>query len=493
MNSHGARRRARPAARRTPKYRRAACLYTAGAAPLPPDLSSSRLPHLRSARKMPPYQAGREARVSLKFRSPWTFVPTLYFAEGVPYILVNSVSVILYKRLGVDNATIALVTSWLYLPWVIKMLWGPLVDTRGTKRGWILGTQLAMAAGLVGVAAALHLPAFLPVSLAVFALIAFVSATHDVAADGFYLYALDPQQQAWFVGVRTMFYRAAMIFGSGVLVTVAGHFETRLPSLAAAWTMTFALAAGLYALLWLWHSMALPRPASDQPGARAAAAAAAAAAPAPSGTALQRWLAIFGAWFAQPRVGVIVAFILLYRLGESMLLKLAAPFLLDGHEAGGLGFSTQQVGLSYGTVGLGCLVLGGISGGWLIAKFGLRRLLWPLALALNVPHFAYLYMAWAQPGPALAYPLVAIEQLGYGLGTTAFMVVLMRLSRGENRTSHYAIATGLMALGMMVPGMFSGKLQELVGYRTFFALVLVLGIPGLLTLPWLPGKVLDEE
>ncbi len=189
----------------------------------------------------------------------------------------------------------------------------------------------------------------------------------------------------------------------------------------------------------------------------------------------------------------MIAFILLYRLGEAMLLKLAAPFLLDGRDAGGLGFTTQQVGLAYGTVGLGCLILGGVAGGWLIARFGLRRLLWPLALALNVPHLAYLYMAHAQPGPALAYPLVALEQLGYGLGTTAFMVVLMRISQGEHRTSHFAIATGLMALGMMLPGMVSGKIQTLVGYETFFVLVLVCGLPGLLTLPFLPRQAVESD
>lgn len=424
--------------------------------------------------------------MSHRFRSPLAFVPTLYFAEGVPYILANSVSVVLYKRLEVDNATIALVTSWLYLPWVAKMLWGPAVDTVGTKRGWILGTQLVLAACLLGVAGALKVPAFLPVSLAVFAVMAFVSATHDVAADGFYLHALNAQQQAAYVGIRTMFYRAAMIFGSGLLVTLAGRFETRMSGIAAAWTAAFGIAAVFYALLWLWHCLALPRPESDRPRERAAADT-------PVVAPLAGWAQAFGTWFTQPRVPVIIAFILLYRLGEALLLKLAAPFLLDPRAEGGLGFSTQQVGLSYGTVGLACLVVGGISGGWLISRFGLRRLLWPLALALNVPHLAYLYMAYAQPGPALAYPLVAIEQLGYGLGTTAFMVVLMRLSKGEHRTSHYAIATGFMALGMMLPGMISGWLQELVGYRHFFLLVLVLGVPGLLTLPWLPRSVLQED
>lgn len=349
-----------------------------------------------------------------RLRSPWAFVPSLYFAEGVPYILANSVSVVMYKRLDVDNTTIALVTSWLYLPWVAKMLWGPLVDAHGTRRRWILGMQAILALCLLGVALALRLPAFLPVSLAVFALVAFVSATHDVAADGFYLHALTPQQQAAFVGVRTMFYRAAMIFGSGLLVTLAGRFETRMADIAAAWSLAFLLCGGIYAVFWLWHLVALPRPESDRPRAREPGE--------PAGGTASHWGAAFGTWFTQPRVAVVIAFILLYRLGEALLLKLAAPFLLDAPADGGLGFSTEQVGLSYGTVGLGCLVLGGILGGWLISRFGLRRLLWPLALALNVPHLAYLYMAYAQPGPALAFPLVAIEQLGYGLGTTAFMV-----------------------------------------------------------------------
>lgn len=411
-------------------------------------------------------------------RTPWTFVPTLYFAEGVPYILVNTVSVILYKRLGVDNATLAFWTSLLYLPWVAKMLWGPVVDQRATKRSWILATQAAMTLCLAAVAAAVHLPAFFAVSLAAFTLAAFVSATHDIAADGFYLYALDDRQQALFVGVRTLFYRAAMIFGSGLLVTVAGRLETGLGDVPLAWALAFAGAAALYGLLWLWHRFALPRPAADAGGRR-------------DGAARPGWGPIFAAWFRQRRVGVVVAFILLYRLGEALLLKLAAPFMLDAREAGGLGFTTAQVGLAYGTVGLGCLILGGVAGGWLIARFGLRRLLWPLALTLNVPHAAYLYMAHAQPAPALAYPLVALEQLGYGLGLTVFMVYLMRVSRGEHRTSHYAIATGLMALGMMLPGMVSGALQEAVGYRGFFLLVLLLGLPGLATLPLLPH--LEDE
>ncbi len=412
-------------------------------------------------------------------RSPWSFVPTLYFAEGVPYVLVNTVSVILYKKLGVGNASIALWTSLLYLPWVLKMLWGPLVDTRSTKRAWILRTQVVQAVCLAAVAATVASPGFFAWSLAAFTLAALVSATHDIAADGFYLHALDERAQAYFVGVRTLFYRAAMIFGSGLLVTVAGRLEGGPRGVAGAWSAVFAGAAVFYAGMWLYHRAALPRPPTDRPAVAAAAGSGRPAAGA-------GWPGIAAAWLRQPRAGVIVAFILLYRLGEALLLKLAAPFLLDGREVGGLGLTTEQVGFAYGTVGLSCLIVGGVLGGWLIGRFGLRRLLWPLALTLNVPHIAYLYLAWAQPGPAVAFPLVALEQLGYGLGTTAFMVVLMRVSRGEHRTSHYAIATGLMALGMMLPGMVSGAIQAAVGYRAFFLLVLLCGLPGLALLPLLP-------
>jgi PAT family beta-lactamase induction signal transducer AmpG len=276
-------------------------------------------------------------------------------------------------------------------------------------------------------------------------------------------------------------------------VVVAGRLETGLGDVPLAWTLALGATAAVYAGLWAYHRAALPRPAADgartERGAAPGAGAGATAGRAAPGAG---WLAIFAAYFGRRRIAVIVAFILLYRLGEAMLLKLASPFLLDAREEGGLSLTTAQVGLAYGTVGMACLIAGGIAGGWLIARFGLRRMLWPLALALNVPHAAYLYLAHAQPGPLLAYPLVALEQLGYGLGSTAFMVYLMRVSRGEHKTSHFAISTGLMALGMMLPGMISGAVQEAVGYPAFFLLVLALGLPGLATLPLLP-YVDDEE
>jgi MFS transporter, PAT family, beta-lactamase induction signal transducer AmpG len=353
------------------------------------------------------------------------------------------------------------------------MLWGPLVDLRATKRAWILATQLAMAGCLGAVAAAATVPAWFAVTMLAFTAAAFVSATHDIAADGFYLLALDARTQALFVGIRAFFYRMAMLFGSGLLVFVAGWLETRTGAVPRAWSLTFALTAAVCAAAWLYHHFALPRPDADAP--RGAA----------GGDFLPEFGRVMAAYFRRPGIAASVAFILLYRLGEALLVKLAAPFLLDARADGGLGLTTKQVGLVYGTVGVASLMAGGILGGWLLARYGLRRLIWPFALVLNLPHAAYLVMAHAQPAAALAYPLVAIEQLGYGLGFTAMTVYLLRLSRGDHGTAHYAISTGLMALGMMLPGFVSGAIEQAVGYRAFFWIVLAAGGPGLLVIPWL--------
>jgi PAT family beta-lactamase induction signal transducer AmpG len=405
-------------------------------------------------------------------RSPWLFVPSLYFAEGVPYVIINQVSVILYKKMGIDNTQIALWTSFLYLPWVIKMLWGPLVDMHGTKRGWIISTQLAMMLLLGAASVSLGHPHFFFISLSAFTVGAFISATHDIAVDGYYLMALEKDAQAFFVGIRTFFYRAAMIFGTGVLVTYAGHLETSLKSIPKAWMTSIALSAVIFAFLFLYHRFILPCPREDDSRR--------------SQENRPPFLEILLSWFKQERVWAVLGFILLYRLGEALLLKLASPFLLDEIAKGGLGLTTAQVGKVYGVAGVTSLIVGGILGGMIIARFGLRRCLWPMAIILNIPHLAYTYMAFAQPGVGLAYFLVAIEQFGYGLGFTAYTVYLMHIAKGEYKTSHFAVSTGFMALGMMLPGMVSGALQTALGYKAFFILVLILGIPGLLVLPFIP-------
>ncbi len=410
------------------------------------------------------------------FRNPWLFIPSLYFAEGLPYVLINTVSVILYKKMGVDNTAIAFWTSWLYLPWVIKMFWGPVVDLYSTRRAWVLSTQLAMGLAMFFIAGVLNVKGYFFPSLGAFIAGAFISATYDIACDGYYMLALSEEDQAFFVGLRAGFYRLAMIFGSGFLVYLAGRIEVSTENIAWSWTVALGVSGGIFLLAAAYHLFVLPRPERDKRRTGRDTADTAS------------FGEVFGAYFRQEKVGVLIAFILLYRLGEAMLLKLVTPFLLDGKAAGGMGLATTDVGLVYGTVGILCLVAGGIAGGWLISRYGLRRCIWPMALVLNLPDLFYVYLAVAQPGVAMAYPLVALEQFGYGMGFTVFTVYLMYSARGPYATSHYAISTGIMALGMMLPGFLSGWLQKQVGYPTFFAIVCMLTIPGMLVIPFLPDK-----
>lgn len=414
-------------------------------------------------------------------RNPWFFVPSMYFGEGLPYVLINTVSVILYKKMGVDNAAIAFWTSWLYLPWVIKMFWGPLVDIRSTKRTWMVATQLAMAGALFVVAFSLTAASYFALSLGAFVLAAFVSATYDIATDGYYMLALTEQDQAFFVGLRSGFYRLAMIFGSGLLVYLAGTIEAASGGIAGSWRIVFGASGGMFLLLGAYHFFVLPYPASDKRRERSDAR---------QGAREEQvsFKEVFSAYFQQEKIGVLLAFILLYRLGEAMLLKLVSPFLLDGRQAGGMGLSTSEVGLVYGTVGIIALVLGGILGGWLISRYGLARCTWPLVIAMHLPDLFFVYLAWAQPSTWMAYPLMALEQFGYGAGFTVFTIYLMYSAEGKYSTSHYAISTGIMALGMMLPGFLAGWLQQQVGYRAFFIVVCCLTVPGMLTIPFLPKK-----
>jgi len=409
---------------------------------------------------------------------PWLYVPTLYFAEGLPYVIVNTVSVAMYKSMGVSNELIGL-TSSLYLPWVVKPLWGPAVDLYSTKRSWILGTQLAMAIGLALIGAVMHLPAFFSLSLALLTIIAFMSATHDIATDGFYLLALPEEKQAFYVGIRSTFYRLAMIFGSGVLLVLAGRMEKNTGDIPWSWTMTMLVSAVIVGILFLFHSFYLPRPAGDH---RVGKGQTQAGVP---------FLIAFKTYFQQEGIIPIIAYILLYRFGEAMMVKMALPFFRDKAEVGGLALSTETVGWVYGTVGILCLVVGGIIGGWLISKFGLKKCLWPMAIAINAPDLVYVYMAYVKPSLPIVYALVGFEQLGYGIGFAAFMVFLMHTAKGEFKTSHFAISTGIMALGMMIPGLISGYLQQALGYGKFFILVCLATIPGMITIFFLPLK--DEK
>ena len=411
-----------------------------------------------------------------KSRAPWVWIPTLYLAEGLPYVVVMTVSVIMYKGFGISNTDIALYTSWLYLPWVIKPFWSPLVDLLGTRRRWIWVMQLLIGAGLGGVALTIPMPHMFQWTLAIFWLMAFNSATHDIAADGFYMLATTPQQQAFFVGVRSMFYRGATIFGQGLIVTFAGVIEKRSGSTPHAWTLAMAVLAGLFLVFGLWHAWALPAPESDRPGNIRRFP-----------EFVREFLATFGSFFRKPGIITVVAFLLLYRFGEAQLVKMVAPFLLDGRDQGGLALSTAQVGIIYGTFGILALTLGGVLGGIVASRDGLRKWLWPMLFAIHVPDAVFIYLAYTQPSNVwIIQVCVALEQFGYGFGFTAFLLYMIHVARGEHQTAHYAICTGFMAMGMMFPGMWSGWLQDLIGYKHFFVWVILATVPSFLVAMRIP-------
>jgi len=575
--------------------------------------------------------------------SPWLWVPSLYFAEGIPYVMVMTLSVIFYKRMGISNADIALYTSWLYLPWVIKPLWGPVVDILRTKRFWILVMQLCIGAGLAGVAFTIPVDRFFQFTLAFFWLLAFSSATHDIAADGFYMLGLSKGDQAFFVGIRSTFYRLAMLTGQGLLVILAGYFEAKtglpevevrvqavqeqttasfnpevyavepeggetyfmtaeeirigtanitengakklllavddwnsehgfypaeegagtdspgdavgaaapitttgnvgytwfrlskkpeegenivlnfsfdkgdksislarsyryefneenweVPAFAVfkldpkldkptsatfsglsgnirfAWTMVFVVVALLFAGFHIYHRFALPRPASDVSNRSG------------EDGFLKEFLATFADFFRKKNIGVVLLFLLVYRLGESQLVKLASPFLLDSREANGLGLTTGDLGLIYGTIGIIALSIGGIIGGIAASRRGLKYWLWWMVIAMNLPNLVYVFLSYLMPSSLwIVAASVAVEQFGYGFGFTAYMLYMIYVSEGKHKTAHFALTTGFMALGMMIPGMVSGWLQELIGYQHFFIWVMFCTIPSFILIPFL--------
>lgn len=407
---------------------------------------------------------------SEKSISPWKWVPTLYFAQGIPYVIVMTVSVIMYKRFGVSNTDIALYTSWLYLPWVIKPFWSPVVDMFKTKRWWIISMQLLMGAGFAGIALLIPMPFYLQATLAVFWLMAFSSATHDVAADGFYMLALDEGKQSFFVGIRSLFYRIAMITGQGALIVFAGAMERVTGNIRFAWTITFFVIFGLFLLIMMYHRFALPKPDTDMQQDKV-----------DNNQVMKEFGITFLSFFKKQGIVLSILFLLIYRLGEAMLVKLAQPFMLDPVELGGLGLSTEQIGLAYGMVGVAALVAGGILGGLAIAWKGLKFWMLPMALAITLPNLSYVYLAVFQPASYLTVLVcVVIEQFGYGFGFAAFLMYMIRMADGVQKTAHYAFASGFMALGMMLPGMMAGWLQEQVGYQWFFIIVMLLSIPTLL-------------
>ena len=410
-----------------------------------------------------------------KNMNPWWWIPTLYFAEGLPYFIVNNISVIMFNNMGMSKGDMAMYTSLLYLPWVVKPLWSPFVDLIRTKRWWVVTMQILMSVAFALVAFTLPHPSAeviatgaTPVSvflltLVIFWITAFASATHDIAADGFYMLALPENEQSLFVGIRSTFYRLSSIFGQGVLVVIAGLLETRLGDIPKAWSMTLLVCACIFSATTLWHIFRVPRPAAD---ARRS-----------SGDAMyiiKEFGRTFVTFFRKKGVLVALLFMLLYRLPEAFLVKMMNPFLLDGTALGGLGLATETVGLVYGTVGVAALTVGGILGGIAAAKWGLKKSLWPMAMALTLPGLAFVFLSAFQPSNIwIISSCVALDQFGYGFGFTAYMLYLIYFSEGEFKTAHYSLCTAFMALSMMIPGMVAGYVQEMLGYTNFFIFVMV--------------------
>ncbi|MBP5314585.1 MAG: MFS transporter [Muribaculaceae bacterium] len=434
-----------------------------------------------------------------KKRSPWAWIPTLYFAQGIPYFAVNTISVLMFKRLGMSNADIALYTGWLYLPWVIKPFWSPFVDIIKTKRWWTVLMQIIVAVALAGVALTLPSPEVTkdvlagvevtdataaPVSsfifaLAIFWVMAFASATHDIASDGYYMLALNTNEQSLFVGIRSTFYRLASIFGQGVIVILAGMMETGMQDIPAAWRITFIVMSVFFGVVALYHTFILPRPASDRSVIKEGEKATAK-------TIVNEFARTFGTFFRKPFVWLAILFMLLYRLPEAQLIKIIQPFLVDPMKAGGLGLDTASVGIAYGTIGIIGLTVGGIVGGICASNGGLKKWIWPMALCFTLNSLVYVFLSNLMPdyttvaGKFTIYGCVFLEQFSYGFGFTAFMLFMMYFADGEHKTSHYAICTAFMALGMMIPGMFAGQLEEFFGYKNFFWWVLACNAATLL-------------
>lgn len=409
-------------------------------------------------------------------RNPWLWIPTLYFAEGIPYFIVNNISVIMFTKMGVPNGEMALFTSLLYLPWTIKPLWSPFVDLLKTKRWWILAMQAIVTASLLLLTLTLPKPdaatigavqtpvSLFTITLILFIVTAFASATHDIAADGFYMLALDQSAQSFFVGIRSTFYRLSSIFGQGVLVFIAGMLERKSGNIPMSWSVTMLICSLLFLAITLYHTFAIPKPAEDAPRGGGAGHAAG---------LVKEFLGTFASFFRKPGIWLAIVFMLLYRLPEAFLLKLCQPFLLADASNGGLGLPTEEVGIVYGTFGVLALTVGGILGGIMASRWGLRKSLWPMAACMTLPCLTFVYLAMFHPTSVVVICIcVMVEQFGYGFGFTAYMLYMMYVAEGEFKTSHYAICTAFMALSMMIPGMFAGYIQEALGYTGFFWMVM---------------------
>ena len=424
---------------------------------------------------------------SLKSINPWLWVPTLYFLQGIPYFLVNNISMVMFNQMGVPNGEMSFFTTLLYFPWALKFLWAPFVDLIRTKRWWFLTMQFLMLG--LAVLTIFSIPQPDPATIAAmgtevklfmgvliaFIVMAFASATHDIAADGFYMLALTSGVQAEMIGWRSVFYRLSNVFCNSALIAIPGIIydwtikqgEQNMP---LAWKVTMVITAVIFALMAVWHMFFTPRPDADKPNAE---------------TSVKDIISGFGkafaTYFTKPGLWIAILFMLLYRLPEGFLMKMIYPFLLGARETGGLGLTMQELGVVYGAIGVIFLLLGGILGGFYISRVGLKKAFWWMALAMTLPCLSFVYLSTYMPENMVYISIaLAIEQFGYGFGFTAYMMYMMFFSEGEFKTSHYAICTSFMALSMILPGLVAGYIQEAIGYQNFFWMVIACSVGTIL-------------
>lgn len=399
-------------------------------------------------------------------KTPWLWVPTLYLYQGIPYSIVMTTSALFYQSMGINVASFTFWTSLLYLPWTIKPLWSPLVEAYSTKRHWVTMTQMLVAVLFLALGLSFQSTWFYPLSLLTLLFIALGSASHDIACDGFYMLALNTKEQSFFVGIRTVFYKIAMLAALGLIPIIVDTVNTSENNTSWGWTVAFTALGAVMLLLWLFNKHTLPHPTDTTSN---------------NAHSLSIYKEVIVSFFSKPGVLPAIGFLLLYRLGEAQLAKIATPFLIDDRANGGLGMSMTDYGIAYGTLGMIALTIGGVVGGWMASKYGLKRLIWPMVAFMNIPNLVYVALAIWQPASdsATIYAAIITEQLGYGFGFTAYMLFLLQyVGDSKYKTAEYALGTALMALGMMLPGMISGFIQEAIGYEWFFIYVVICCIPG---------------
>ena len=423
--------------------------------------------------------------------SPLRWVPSAYFAMGLPFVVLNMVCVLMFKGLGIEDSRIALWTSVIMFPWTLKFLWSPFLEMFRTKKYFVVLTQLISGAGFGLVALALHLPGFFAVSIALLAVVALSGATHDIALDGLYMAELSKQDQARYIGWQGAFYNLAKLVATGFLVYVAGVLMDSFRAGGAddssaalsSWTVIMLTCCALMILLGLYHARSLPSGGAASAEVRTV-----------SDGLRELWLVI-REFFTKKHIGWYILFIILYRLGEGFVMKIVPLFLKADVADGGLGLSEQQIGLYYGTFGAAAFVLGSLLAGYYISHFGLKKTLFSLICIFNLPFLVYTFFAWVQPESTLLIGGgIVFEYFGYGFGFVGLTLFMMQqVAPGKHQMAHYAFASGIMNLSVMMTGAVSGFISDALGYRMFFAVVMIAVIPVFIMAGFIPFTYPDGQ